>query len=128
MYTYIKWLRATDAGILFQANVPEKIIQERTGHRSVKALRLYERTTGEQHQQVSHILTNQTQQRSLQNQGFSAQGPTSMPPLPAFGMLQNCTINVNYGASTINTQHQAPTYDKAAFPPEVERELSNIDI
>ena len=120
-------LRATGASILFQANVPEKIIQERTGHRPVKALRLYERTTGEQHQQVSHILSNQMQQRSiftLQNQGVSAQGPTSMPPLPAFGMLQNCTINVNYGTSTINTQHQAPTYDKV----EVERELSFIDI
>ena len=124
-------LRTTGASILFQANVPEKIIQERTGHRSVKALRLHERTTGEQHQQVSHILSNQMQQRSiftLQNQGSSAQGPTSRPPLPEFGMLQNCTINVNYGTSTINTQHQAPTYDKVDFPPEVERELSLIDI
>ena len=51
-------LRATGASVLFQTNVPEKIIQERTGHRSIKALRLYECTTGEQHQQVSHILSN----------------------------------------------------------------------
>ena len=36
-------LRATGASTLFQSNVPEKIIQERTGHRSLKALRLYER-------------------------------------------------------------------------------------
>ena len=109
------------------------MIQERTGHRSIKALRLYECTTGEQHQhqQVSHILSNQMQQRSvftLQNQGPSVQGPTSMPPLPAFGILQNCTINVNYGTSTISTQHQVPTYDKVDIPPEVERELSVIDI
>ena len=115
--------------VLFQANVPEKIIQERTGHRSLKALRLYERTTGEQHQQVSRILSNQMQpQRTFQNPGSTIQGPISMPPLPAFGMLQNCTINVNYGTSTINTQHQAPTYDNFDFPPEVERELSIIDI
>ena len=66
-------LRATGASVLFQANVPEKIIQERTGHRSVKALRLYERTTGEQHRQVSHILSNQTQQPSLT---FQSQGQT----------------------------------------------------
>ena len=33
---------------LFEANIPEKIIQERTGHRSVKALRMYERTTEHQ--------------------------------------------------------------------------------
>ena len=43
-------LRVTGASVLFQANVPEKIIQERTGHRSIKALRLYACTTGEQHQ------------------------------------------------------------------------------
>lgn len=33
--------RATGASVLFKANVPEKIIQERTGNRSLKALRLY---------------------------------------------------------------------------------------
>ena len=54
-------LRATGASILFQANVPEKIRQEWTGHRSLKALRLYECTTGEQHQQVSHILCKYNQ-------------------------------------------------------------------
>ena len=31
-------LRATGASQLFQANVPEKVIQERTGHRSLEAL------------------------------------------------------------------------------------------
>ena len=36
-------LRATGATDLFQAGVPEKIIQEFTGHRSIKALRQYER-------------------------------------------------------------------------------------
>ena len=29
------------------------------------------------------------------------------PLVPRFGMLQNCTINVNYGPSTVNIQHQA---------------------
>ena len=35
-------LRATGASNMFQAGVPEKIVQERTGHRSIKALRMYE--------------------------------------------------------------------------------------
>ena len=35
-------LRATGASELFEAGVPEKIIKERTGHRSLEALRLYE--------------------------------------------------------------------------------------
>ena len=38
-------LRATGASEMFEAGVPEKIIKERTGHRSLEALRLYERTT-----------------------------------------------------------------------------------
>ena len=42
-------LRATGASNLFQAGIPEKIIQERTGHRSLKALRMYERMTTSQH-------------------------------------------------------------------------------
>ena len=36
-------LLATAATDLFQAGVPEKVIQEFTGHRSIKALRQYER-------------------------------------------------------------------------------------
>ena len=38
-------LRATGASMMFQAGVPEKIVQERTGHRSLEALRMYECTT-----------------------------------------------------------------------------------
>ena len=34
-------LRATGATNLYTANMPEKLIQQRTGHRSVKALRIY---------------------------------------------------------------------------------------
>ena len=45
-------LRATGASIPFQSSVPEKIVQECTGHRSLTALRLYERTTAKPNQQV----------------------------------------------------------------------------
>ena len=48
-------LRATGASQLFQGNVPEKIIQERTGHRSLEALRQYERTTTEQQQSSTRL-------------------------------------------------------------------------
>ena len=49
-------LRATGASELFQAGVPENMVQECTGYRSVKALRMYERTTTSQHMAVSNIL------------------------------------------------------------------------
>ena len=38
-------LRATGATRLFKANIPEKLIQERTRHKSTDALRRYERTS-----------------------------------------------------------------------------------
>ena len=76
---------------MFQANVPEKIIQERTGHRSVKALRLYERTTEKQHQDVSEVLSARSKVCVT----------STLPSFPPLGALQNCTVNINYGPATI---------------------------
>ena len=44
---------------LYEAGVPEKIIQERTGHRCLQSLRHYERVTTEQDVAVSRILTGE---------------------------------------------------------------------
>ena len=49
-------LRATGAAVLFQKSVPEKIIQETTGHRSLDALRRYEQVSFQQHEEVSRII------------------------------------------------------------------------
>ena len=49
-------LKATGATRMFESNVPEKIIQERTGHRSVEALRTYQRTSLQQQKAVSCLL------------------------------------------------------------------------
>ena len=51
-------LRATGATEMYHGNVPEKLIQERTGHRSLKALRVHERSTDEQHKAVSTLLSS----------------------------------------------------------------------
>ena len=49
-------LRATGAKRLFKANVPEKLIQERTGHKSTDALQKYERTSVVQQRAVSSVI------------------------------------------------------------------------
>ena len=49
-------LRATGATTMFQNSVPERVIQKVTGHRSLEALREYERVSIDQHKQVSKIL------------------------------------------------------------------------
>lgn len=51
-------LRATGATLLFDAGVPELIVQKRTGHRSLDALRTYERITPKQEMAVAQILSN----------------------------------------------------------------------
>ena len=42
---------------LFTSGVPEKLIRERSGHISTLGVRAYERTTAEQMQQVSAVLS-----------------------------------------------------------------------
>ena len=51
-------LRAYGATTLYNANLPEKLIQERTGHRSLRALRQYERTSESQLVEVSNIISS----------------------------------------------------------------------
>ena len=50
-------LRATGATVLINAGVPEKVIQNTTGHRSLESLRTYERISNEQEQAKSRVLT-----------------------------------------------------------------------
>ena len=133
-------LRATGASILFQSNVPEKIIQERTGHRSLKALRLYERTTAKQNQQVAKVLATRstsspsTWERNLSTvQNANDQGATAAlhpfqpPGIPLFASAQNCTINVNYGPSHISVAQDNRKFDDVDFPEQVEKELACIE-
>ena len=54
-------LRATGATDLYTAGVPEKIIQERTGHRSIESLRTYEHTSEKQKLAVSKVLSSKTE-------------------------------------------------------------------
>jgi hypothetical protein len=53
-------LRATSTTRLFNSEVQEKIIQEKSGHRSLAGLRAYEKVTVEQERNVTRILTENT--------------------------------------------------------------------
>ena len=85
-------LRATGASELFAAGVPERIIQERTGHRSLKALRTYERTSAEQHQAVSEILGSRT---LLQyEEAIHKEVTLSEHSEPSQNYFNNCIVHV----------------------------------
>ena len=60
-------LRATGTTALFDAGVQESVIQKRTGHRSLDALRCYERDTPRQQLAVSQILGGINQSEGSEN-------------------------------------------------------------
>ena len=55
-------LKAYTATTLYRANLPENLIQERTSHRCLKALRQYERTLDSQLVEVYNIISSNTVQ------------------------------------------------------------------
>ena len=102
-------LRATGATELYKKGVPEKLIQERTGHRSIESLRTYERTSEEQHKAASTLLSAPSHSSASYSHCFvssktktigihSAPGPgpsNSHGLMPvSFQNLQGCTINI----------------------------------
>ena len=109
-------LRATSASRMFVSGVPEKIVAEVTGHKSVKALRQYERTTEEQYQAVGHSIAHMqafessTSVQSVTKTEKQAQGEMEdnkekaaamvgelQKSLPSIsGNLSNCTFNFNF--------------------------------
>ena len=114
-------LPATGVSTLFEANVPEKVIQERTGHRSVKALRLYERTTSKQHEDMCKILMDCTNASKF-GETASSKPVEVAPPVPissssgpSFGVLNHCTVNMNYtgnGCMSVSSQSKCNSSQK----------------
>ena len=50
-------LRATAATRLYASGVGEQLVMERTGHRSIEGIRSYKRTSNDQQEAVSDILS-----------------------------------------------------------------------
>ena len=54
-------MRATSASRLFAKDIPEKVIQGRTGHHSLAGLRAYESTTEDQEHMAAKLLSSITE-------------------------------------------------------------------
>ena len=107
-------LWATAAMEMFRCGAPEKLIQEWTGHRSIEALRSYERLDDIQHKAASSLLSNtpgnshsmtysQYLMSSTKTHSFNVPSTSShayAPPMTALNLhdFHGCTININYGA------------------------------
>ena len=99
--------RATGTPRMFAAHVPEKIIQQRTRHRSLDSLRKYERTSLEQQRAVSSVLASSdiTSYRSeLREVEKSCKSETELSQSKDHQLLEklnlqhceNCTINISF--------------------------------
>lgn len=101
-------LRATSTTHLFQANIHEKVIQEKSGHRSLCGLQAYEWTTIEHEKDLTHILGNldcnhipAPQQNDVKcvddetkSDGKENESPSSKELGAVFsGELHNCVFN-----------------------------------
>lgn len=103
-------LRATGATAMFSASIPEKIIQNSTGHRTLESLRKYEKTSIPQHQAVSSLLMTGKEpcfnQPSRMFQSHSQYDDSGAVVRSVLGSIENCTIQsltINY-SSTAKTE------------------------
>ena len=92
-------LRATGATTLFQNNVPEKVIQKLTGHRSLDALRSYEQISSDQHMEVSKIMLSNIKSQDEISGSSSICG--------VLGNVNGCSI----GNLTVNIGRVSPLKD-----------------
>ena len=99
-------LRATAATRLYASGVDEQLVMERTGHRSLEGIRSYKRTTSNQKEAVSDILSNtkkhcavkEEQNTSMpiaQTASVHQAQNASLPGSYIFNQCGSVTININ---------------------------------
>ena len=108
-------LRVAGATCLFEAGVPERVIQKRTGHRCLQSLREYERVSNKQEMAVSRVLSGEVDhyEPNLKDETSASEckaGIELAHPSPSTSnsesatapgiQYNNCTVNV-YGTGYI---------------------------
>ena len=122
-------LRAYGTTQMFRQGVPEKLIQHRTGHRSVDGLRQYERVSEEQQAKISHTLaTNCNPPASINQQGTadsksaSATAQQLLDTVPMFSgcSFQGCQVQIAINMPSASVERSNALCEDV--------DLGNIDI
>uniref|UniRef100_A0A1X7TT57 DUF3504 domain-containing protein n=1 Tax=Amphimedon queenslandica TaxID=400682 RepID=A0A1X7TT57_AMPQE len=118
-------LRVAGATSLYRAGVPERIIQERTGHRSLQSLRQYERTSVDQEMAVSRILSGEADRYNPKPEPISTcavteatcstsikieENPSPKASKQPMVQYNNCTVNVFGGGKAQASPAPYPQY------------------
>ena len=110
-------LHVSGASSLFDAGVPERIIQACTGHRCLESLQLYERVTEKQDMKVSKILSGQSDNFAEDNEDTGACSSTSAATDVETGtaaqLYNNCTVNMYMPG---NLQYFPSPYPYSMYP------------
>ena len=85
-------LRATGVSDLFQAGVPDEMIQERSGQLSKDGLRQYQRTTLEQEEDVSKVLALECLYVSVQQSQRFTLHSVLKPACPTIQNFYGCNV------------------------------------
>ena len=88
-------LRATSASRLFANNIPENVIQERTGHHSLAGLRAYERTTKDQERTAAKVLSSALEDVKSEECKDDMEDEKAKKTVSTVfsGQLENCVFN-----------------------------------
>ena len=91
-------LHATGATTMFQADIPERVIQKTTGHKSLQSLWCYEQVSMEQHQEVSRVLAAEQEEVGKTSTDVDSRESSTKSFFNGFidCSINNITINVNH--------------------------------
>ena len=138
-------LRVTGATTLYTGGVPEREIQERTGHRSLVGLRKYERTGEQQHQAISNMLASsvgipyathmtstsrsQTAYTQAGSQCTTSQHPSAVNLPSLFYAASGGTINISPHANfVVNVNMGYPSTTVATEYAEFDTLVKGLDL
>ena len=95
-------LRATAMTRMFNQGVPEKVIADKSGHRSLDGLRAYEHPSHNLEKAAGEVIADPTrsfedikQEKQLAVEDVKQKPIDILQQLPGFSGLNNCTINFN---------------------------------
>ena len=90
---------------MFASGIPEKVVGEVTGHRSLKALCTYKRTSEDQQRAASLAISNVALVEGKEYietvQSSKPKGPHGSQLPQISGNLSNCTFNFNFKVTVL---------------------------
>ena len=90
-------LRATTITRMVNGSIPERVIAENSGHKSIKSLRCYEKTSFKQEQVAGQLIIGTDVPKEEPTMTKKKQEPAKPNPVHEFsGTLNICTINIHY--------------------------------